>query len=339
MSLHSFEDYLREQCTELLWAHWTALGVRGSVASVPRTVVDPESLVALTWSIGRVDPRLFDSALAWLRAQSSFLDMTRLQRIIDHAPRQVKSLAAACSAKLSHGNSGDWERLVDESYSLTEPQNVFVSDDVFTTPDQHFARFGWLRGQVSLQEGAIARPDLSDGVAARLVLRKLTGTNARAEVLTGVFFGQRFFTRDIANVAEYSARSVQLLLREFEDAGLVKLLQEPGRPTQGWPSPKAMAVRDSLFSHRHEAVGWIDMSALSLALIDIWQTLQKIRERQLDDYPAETLFRDAFLSAVERLHGKRGPEIPIFDSGQKQLAELLDDARQLVDAIIGGLVE
>jgi hypothetical protein len=305
-------------------------------------VVDPEALIVLTWSIGRADARLFDSAMAWMSENSGFLDMTRLERIVGKAPRQVRSMGAACSASLVSVGANDWQRFVDDSFSLAEAKSVFVAEDTSLNSalsDQQFARFGWLRGKVSPQAGAVATPDLSSAVTARLLLRKLIGTNARAEVLTGALFGRRFFTREIANTSEYSARSVQMLLREFEEAGLVQLQQDPGRPTQGWPSSKGRALTLSLFPGGFESTGWIDTSAVSLALIDIWQAFETIRERQLEAYPAESVMRDALLSVMERFRDTRSPERAVLDVKNGRLPELIENTQQVIDTVAQAILD
>lgn len=299
MSLKEVEERFEEQVGNLLWRQWEALGVRGSGLGPLSFVVDPEALLLLTWGPGRNDPRLFDSALAWTLEYSDYIDFARLKSLIETYPLPIKSVCGAWANYLVAEGCKSWAPMIKDEYRSTSTKPLFSSlaPELDVNREHRFEEFGWRRGRVSIQSGAISSPEVGTLTCARLFLRKLVGVNARAEVLLGALLGHGVDTRTLADATAYSSRSIQLLLKELEDAGLFESTRERGRSGTVRPSQRGVDLRNACFGQDSLNIRWLDLVDITRQLLTIWLAFSTITERKLSGYPAESLLNDALSSS------------------------------------------
>jgi hypothetical protein len=81
-------EALQERVVELLWRHWTALGVAG-VAPLPEHAIDVEALIAFTPFVAAAEPRLERECVDWcVRIGRTFVSVSRLRQIVRLMPER-----------------------------------------------------------------------------------------------------------------------------------------------------------------------------------------------------------------------------------------------------------
>src|SRR5271154_6278749 len=142
----------RETLLDLLWQQWAALGVAGAANPHAEWCVDPESLVLLTTTQGRTDPRLFDEMLDWLWVHGESVNVQRLKNIQKAAGLGDRRVLGAIAAWLSQRSTlSKWKPLA----ALSEPvarttETLFISKEGTPQPsfgptDPIFLRHGFQR--------------------------------------------------------------------------------------------------------------------------------------------------------------------------------------------------
>src|SRR3989304_5436817 len=130
-----FRGYILDRLLDLLWRQWSALGVPGRTTIEERRVVDPESLLLISLTVGRYDARLFDEILDWLVVNGAFLNVQRLRNL-------MKRFGFESQAQLSSGSeplmkkSNDplkWKRLAAPR-SPRNPEPLFFFKSGKPTP-------------------------------------------------------------------------------------------------------------------------------------------------------------------------------------------------------------
>src|ERR1700683_3690209 len=112
------KQQFREALLDLLWQHWAALGVAGAAKRDAEWCVDPESLVLITTTQGRTDPRLFDEMLDWLWVHGESVNVQRLKNIQTAAGLGDRRVLGAIAAWLSERSTlSKWKPLA----ALSEP--------------------------------------------------------------------------------------------------------------------------------------------------------------------------------------------------------------------------
>lgn len=75
---------LVEQCLDLAWSQWAALGVSGSGVLVPRYAVDLEAAIAFAPCLEDLDPRLHAEILDWcIHFARDFTSVSVLKQVLD----------------------------------------------------------------------------------------------------------------------------------------------------------------------------------------------------------------------------------------------------------------
>ncbi len=331
MLLNEVEERFEERMGNLLWRQWEALGVRGSMVAPLSFVIDPEALLLLTWGPGRNDPRLFDSAIAWTLEFSDYIDFARLKSLIETYPLSIKSVCGAWANYLVAQGCKSWASLIKDEYRSTSTKPLFSSlaPQLDVNGERRFEEFGWRRGRVSIQSGAISSPEVGSPNCARLFLRKLVGVNARAEVLVGSLLGHGVDTRTLADATAYSSRSIQLLLKELEDAGLLESTRERGRAGTVHPSQRGLDLRNACFGQDSRNIRWLDLVDVTGQLLAIWLAFSTINERTLSGYPAESLLADALSSNKN----------PSRYASPKNLEEIASRTKTVCDQLFSTLLD
>ncbi len=74
---------LVEQCLDLAWSQWVALGVSGSGVLVPQHAIDLEAAIAFAPYLERLDPRLYEEVLDWcVRFARDFTSVSALKQTL-----------------------------------------------------------------------------------------------------------------------------------------------------------------------------------------------------------------------------------------------------------------
>ena len=247
-SLTDYRAEFQDRLLELLWRQWTALGVAGQGESWTRTPLDPEALLLISCTVARLDPRLFDTMLDWLRVNGRYVNIHRLQRMLTALPFAGAAVFAAVAGAISTANqAAKWERSSTRPLAR-KPHSVeplfFMADGqplpVVRKPDPQFLALGFLRDQYQPRHVAtLFRPEITATLLLRL--RAFFGVNARCEILAYLLLNRRGSPRAVAQACGYYPATVTKALAEMGDSGYVAshvegrhrhytLIQEAWRP-------------------------------------------------------------------------------------------------------------
>jgi hypothetical protein len=142
---------LEDASLELLWSAWTELGVPGVVRKHRTVALDPEPLIIFTPVLSAHDPRLLEQASIWCERHGHVVSKTRLDGLERRAPSPVASSFHAFASSLG-GAAASWKKSQQKEH----------------------------RAAASVE---IGRPPLERQALARLRMRSLAGTGARADLL------------------------------------------------------------------------------------------------------------------------------------------------------------
>lgn len=227
---------------ELLWDAWTELGVRGVKPRHLRAAVDPDPLIVFTPALAADEPRLKEQAAAWCERFGGVIVTTRLWGIAKIAPVPVRE-AFESFVKSLGGTAEHWRR---------------TGSSKSRGPNDHAASL------------ALERPSL-----ARLRMRALAGTGARADVLSELLGAENQWT----SAAEldrlgYARRSISRVLDELAAAGI--LLERPTtRGSRSFRLRNLDALSDLVAARRLYWPDWTALLTLAWRLVDLERTTQK----------------------------------------------------------------
>jgi hypothetical protein len=228
---------------ELLWSHWTEIGVSGwqlqpSVRAVD-VAVDPEPLIILTAALASAEPRLRDEATDWCVAFGRYVSKVRLKNLL----------------KLPFGETSGYAD--------------------FAATANRAAHLGWP------QQGGHARPFKATGrsrlvirgrpSAIRLRARIVFGVSARAEILALLGGEQRwsYTAAELAERARYGRRGIVEALDALVLAGLVRQVEAPTARRYTLADPTA--VHGLLGAAPSHDIDW------GIAFDSCWNALSTLR--------------------------------------------------------------
>ena len=227
-SFLEFRAYILDRLLDLLWRQWSALGVPGRTTTEERRVVDPESLLLLSMTIGRYDARLFDEILDWLVVNGAFLNVQRLRNLMKRFGFESQAQLSSVSELLMKKSNDPlkWKRLAaPRSPPNPEPLFFLKNGKPIPTPDEkapEFSAYGLLRGPIKLK--GHAQPFPTKGMPSLLLrLRALLGVNARCELFCLLAKAEEIHPSDVARQTGYSPRTVQNTLAEMARSGVVQM--------------------------------------------------------------------------------------------------------------------
>ncbi len=272
--MHPASTRFLEAVLDLLWAHWTAVGVAGVGAS-QASLVDPEALVLATADFGRFDARLFDEVLDWLVTNAARVDLVRLKRSIASASDETPRVAAAMADLVAaHSGRRQWRTLVESPDTAPDPPATRPAIPLFQSghggsgwgeQDPVFLAHGFARGPLVLR-GMSEAPDASLPACARFRARGLTGIGARAEVLTYLWTHEWSHGRLIAQRSLYAKTAVAQYLSDLAQLRLAAR-RETGRQVLYRLEPSLTAVGTPI-------APYVDWAAAFRGLALLWHRLQ-----------------------------------------------------------------
>jgi hypothetical protein len=212
---------LRDPLLHLLWRQWSALGVPGHT-DFGKTMIDPEALVLVSTVFARHDARLFDEMFDWLRANGTWINLLRLNRLQNEFGLGDSSILGAIAEHLAQDSANlKWKALVRTRLPVREARLLFSHLPDLGGIDEKFLRWGWRRPPVEAR--GLSRTPRPDHPATFLIkLRALFGRQSRAEVLAWLLCHEAGHPAQIARETGYFRGSVQNVLNELEISGHVQ---------------------------------------------------------------------------------------------------------------------
>lgn len=220
-------NQFRSGILSFLWSQWTALGIAGH-SRPAASLIDPESLLLCSLSLGRHDARLFDEIIDWLYINGEFINVQRLAALQDAysftSGPQISAIAEYLSTNNEHRLK--WDRL-SKRYSPKAEQPLFFTIQNKPLPvgentDDIFRSKGLLRSK--LRTRGLSRPLPPAGIPSFILrLRALIGLSARCELLCLLANGNEIHPAEAARLTAYNRKTVQNALREMSMSGFVEV--------------------------------------------------------------------------------------------------------------------
>lgn len=230
---NDFRQDLRDRLLSFLWRQWAQLGLASAqVETRDGWVIDPESLLCITATLGRWDPRLFDEAIDWLTINARFFNVSRLKTLARTYGFRGWTVCAAMARTAGKSDSRlHWN--LPEPGETGEAEALFFSTDGtplhgFGRSDDTFFRFGYSRGPIVLR-GLSRRFNPVMPEATVLRLRSLLGVSARAEILLYLLTHSTAHPSGIARETGFSQKNVQDTLVDMTASGIVHVAKLEGR--------------------------------------------------------------------------------------------------------------
>jgi len=315
---------LQERLLDLLWAQWGALGVSGHVPAQRGVVIDPEALLAFSATLARHDARLFDEMLDWLGVNGQWINIQRLQRMLDTEEFAGRPVIAGIARFLGKGAARvKWARLAACEGITGTPEPLFFGPGlaplpVLRDPDPAFAGAGLLRDGVALRGHSQAFPAESPANII-LRLRALMGLSARSEIATYLLTHETGSAPEIARATCFFGRTIEDALRDMSASRLVRS-RSSGRKKRY--SLQQDAWRPFVFSGQ-EPPAWRNWPPLFLALEMIWLALRQSKLSGMEPL--------LLASELRLLMDKARPKLEAAGVADK----LTDDTRVTGEAITG----
>ncbi|MBX9923396.1 MAG: hypothetical protein K2Y01_04740 [Rhabdochlamydiaceae bacterium] len=178
--------------TNLAWRLWTTLGVAGDSAQYQDCFIDLESLIILTTTLGKSDPRLLEETLDWCSKFHSFISISRLRTLLEELGPQIHTPFSAFAETLNSISQSKWP-----TFTKIAPLKVNL-------------------------KGKSLTPNCTIPALLGLRLRALFGVGARADLAT-FFLTQQSKPLTAADTVEigYNKRTLADTLDSFFQAGLL----------------------------------------------------------------------------------------------------------------------
>lgn len=203
--LVSYAKRYREAITCRLWDQWTAIG-GGGYAARPNPVtwaVDPEALILASTNLFGSEPRLKDTATAWIASNAGIVSISRLKRL-----------------QQEHG-FGDGDALSDLAATLMSSSVALKSWNSLTKTSAT-SQSGTSQNFGTIRKDLVVRFDPGMVACLILKLRCLLGVSSRVEILFWLFYHARVNVSWLADATGWFAKTVQKTLNEMVLSGHVR---------------------------------------------------------------------------------------------------------------------
>ena len=332
-SLRKFRESLLSRLLDYLWDRWSDLGVAGTVRREDDRIVDPEALLLFSFTVARFDARLFDEILDWLTVNGAFLNVQRLQNLINSYSFSGGPALAASARLLQEAGPYrlKWKKIAAAYRASGEPLFRFPTGAPLPlppVPDATFAACGLLRGEVRLRGKSKPFPD--KGASSLILrLRGLFGVSIRSELLALLAAKEETYPSEAARQTGYYQRSVLDALNEMERSGAVRCVTV-GKTKRYRLTPK---ILDELLLPEGKHPRWVAWGPLFRALEMVVQKLYDERLEQCDDLLCSSEMRQLMLSVRPLLEAAGFGRLvtdPASYRGEEYLAVFFSDIDRLV---------
>lgn len=264
-------------------------------------IVDPEPTLLLTWRCARQDARVFDEVLDWLVQNGRWINVMRLENLMEEdkvCPKHLVGAVAAYMAK--RDKTPKWRNLAKKclpaSGTASEPLFQRLGKPLVPVEgetDETFSNYGWQRSSVGLRGQSQKLPAWTP---ASLVLkcRAFFGVSIRADVFAYLVARGPGTASGLARELGYSQRRVQETLVEMQLAGQFQTRYDGNRKEFSIESGKGWQL---LFEATPERAAWFNWRAYSRAVSLIWKAAFTLKEEGLTDYIFESEMAKALQAA------------------------------------------
>ncbi|MCB1090690.1 MAG: hypothetical protein KDL87_04120 [Verrucomicrobiae bacterium] len=194
---------LREALTQFLWDQWVSIGVAGSATQgdIP-FMVDPEVLFLATTAFAGDETRLLGEIADWLKLNGKSISIQRLKNFHRDLP------------------VGDWEMVFDFAETMVASGHPSWKS-LLNLRDSRVSAVREATSGTWTTRGMSQRSDPHQVSNFMFRMRSFFGMNARAEVFAWLLTHDSGHPAGIARETGWFSKTVQVILNELEQSGLV----------------------------------------------------------------------------------------------------------------------
>jgi len=338
-SLKEFRDFYLEFLLHFLWRQWAAIGVAGHTETRSKWIIDPEALLLFTCTIGRYDARLFDEVLDWLDVNGNFINIQRLRNILTKEKYAGgKVLSAIAKISTGHSKCLKWKTLLKSGLNefTNNPTSLFFFKDgkpmvSYGEQDADFNNYGFARGKIELR-GHTQPVNITKNTGILVKLRALFGINARCEIILYLLTHKSAHPSLIAREIYYSQKTVQDILVEMIQSGLVRV-RTVGREKHYWLDKKKWF---EFLKQDNGLLQWMNWPAILSALEIIWIKLNNNKILEYNSLLQSSELRVLMQKVKPRIETSGFAEILSDDRlfpGEDYTGIFIEDIKRLLENI------
>jgi len=222
MSVQEYKQHLFEAIQNMLWRHWSALGLPGHIhVSESESILDPESLLLFSSIFARYDQRLYDLILDWIQTHSSQINIQRLKTLYSKVECKDTASLGYIASIAAETDPARW-RKPSHDYALLDastPLTLFRKSD--NTPEDFIPKFDFLARQYGFlrnprkKTGKITSRSPQNTASLLLRMRGILGVSARAETILILLTSNICKIQNIVERSGFCWKSIQEVLEEL----------------------------------------------------------------------------------------------------------------------------
>jgi len=286
MQATEYKERLHEALRDFLWDQWVALGQAGHASGRPVPfMVDPEALLLGTLRFAMDEGRFRSEVPDWLSKNGGLVSVQRIKNLdlaTRIAPPQGLRALSEFMQKAGHRN---WKTVATRVSAGAAEADGFPETG---------------------GRGLSMPPDLARPEAFLLRLRMVFGMSARAEVVTWLLTHSGGHAAGIARETGWFSKSVQAILNDLEQAGMLVSRTE-GKRKEYTLRPRAGLWHPELGA----GLRWFAQGMFCVGLHHVLRALEAAADPKLsaaaraiairrDLVPLETAFR---LAGLDEIYG------------------------------------
>ena len=282
-SLTNFKSQFLENILAFLWRQWSQIGISGYTEFEDNWIIDPEALLLFSLSICRYDARLFDEIIDWLKINSQFINVQRLNALLKQYQFNSGPQLSAIAEYLSPNRTYQlkWKNFLNK-YQFQIDQPLFYLKNGTPIPigneyDKIFLKRGLRRNKFKTREYSRIFPQI--GIPSLMLrLRGLFGVNARSELIALLASVTEIHPSEAARLTGYYQKTVQTALIEMAQSGIIKITKHKREKYYRISSN----TFESVLNTDRIKPQWINWPSFFSGLDNIWEYIRNLNN-DIDD--------------------------------------------------------
>ena len=278
MLLNEYKESYFQALMEMLWRHWTQIGIAGHIADNNSCyTLDPEALLIFTARFARLDQRLYDLVPEWLKQYGTLINIHRLKSLLSKSQwKDTQSLLLILDYASKNGEK-KWQKLITSQNKPSETTPLFIDKEtgeaLFIPKDDSTApAFGFLRPPyIPNSKISISLP-FGTG-SALLRLRAHYGATARAEIVMSLLSLPACSVQELARSSRFSWGVIQGVVSELICGGIVSCVPGIGS-RKAYTLTEPEKIRQLISVERISYPDWANVYDI---LGSIWSTVSNPR--------------------------------------------------------------
>ena len=319
--LKDFEQDFLHLLLRIHRSQWTTLGALSSVRPKRRWIIDLESLIVSTFTLGMHDREMFSAAVEWIMENREWINLSRYKRVL-------KIFLAA--------DTGYGRAILSPSVfthlpaSLSRYELQIKAEDSKKTADTTGNAIDYKQFFRTFRpRGAPMEPNIKEPVSLQLLLRGVFGMDARAEVLIYFLCHESGNSNSIAKEIFYDQKAVYRIMERWKASGVLETL--PGGKIGNCSLKKKSAwVKAIGFSGDVDYFNWTRLFLLCAVVKEGLSDKHVIRDEREVSYFFRGLYEDARSAAIPL-------DLEIPDSRFIVDAEFTEVFHSVMTGILGSL--